>query len=279
VQSLPLPSATGRRRLDGISLSGIDAILRLGRKKYLLQRIVVLVSHNDNTGSCADTPVRPRSAHVCLRSQAQTEKINTAQGAGTERKISMKRLALVTGILALAAPLALAQTSTWVSDQAHSQVEFTIRHMTVSNVHGGFGKVAATIVYNEADVTKSTVSATIDVSTVDTGVSMRDNDLKGAGLFDVANFPTATFTSTSVVKDGSKLKITGNFTLHGVTNPIVLEAEGPAGPVPGMDHKPHAGFSASTTISRSAFGVGTKYPAAMLGDDIKLDIELEVVKQ
>lgn len=191
----------------------------------------------------------------------------------------MKRLALVSGILALAAPLAMAQASTWVSDQAHSDVNFSITHLSISKVHGSFGKVAATIVYNEADVTKSTVSATIDVSTVDTGVSMRDNDLKGAGLFDVANFPTASFTSTSVEKDGSKLKVNGNFTLHGVTKPVVLEAEGPVGPVPGMDHKPHAGFSASTTISRSAFGIGTKYPAAMLGDDVKLEIELEVVKQ
>ncbi|MGA3049191.1 MAG: YceI family protein [Terracidiphilus sp.] len=191
----------------------------------------------------------------------------------------MKRLALASGILALVAPLAMAQTSTWVSDQAHSDVNFGITHLSISKVHGSFGKVAATIQYNEADVTKSTVSATIDVSTVDTGVSMRDNDLKGAALFDVANFPTASFTSTSVEKDGSKLKVTGNFTLHGVTKPVVLEAEGPVGPVPGMDHKPHAGFSASTTISRSAFGIGTKYPAAMLGDDVKLEIELEVVKQ
>jgi polyisoprenoid-binding protein YceI len=191
----------------------------------------------------------------------------------------MKRLALVSGILALAAPLAMAQASTWVSDQAHSDVNFSITHLSISKVHGSFGKVAATIVYNAADVTKSTVSATIDVSTVDTGVSMRDNDLKGAGLLDVANFPTASFTSTSVEKDGSKLKVNGNFTLHGVTKPVVLEAEGPVGPVPGMDHKPHAGFSASTTISRSAFGIGTKYQAAMLGDDVKLEIELEVVKQ
>ncbi|MGA9670007.1 MAG: YceI family protein [Terracidiphilus sp.] len=191
----------------------------------------------------------------------------------------MKRLALVSGILALAAPLAMAQASTWVSDQAHSAVNFDITHMSISKIHGSFGKVAATIQYNEADISKSTVSATIDVSTVDTGVSMRDNDLKSASLFDVANFPTASFTSTSVEKIGGKLKVTGNFTLHGVTKPVILEAEGPAGPVPGMDHKPHAGFSASTTISRSAFGIGTKYPAAMLGDDVKLDIELEVVKQ
>jgi polyisoprenoid-binding protein YceI len=81
----------------------------------------------------------------------------------------MKRLAIVTGILAMAAPLAMAQYSTWTSDPAHSEVDFSIRHGGVSNVHGRIGKVAATLVYNEADISKSTVTATIDTSTVDTG--------------------------------------------------------------------------------------------------------------
>jgi polyisoprenoid-binding protein YceI len=73
--------------------------------------------------------------------------------------------------------------------------------------------------------------------------------------------------------------VNGNLTLHGVTKPVVLQVEGPTGPVPGMDHKPHAGFSASTTISRTAFDIGTKYPAAVLGDDVQLTIDLDVVKQ
>jgi polyisoprenoid-binding protein YceI len=191
----------------------------------------------------------------------------------------MKRLAIVTGILALAAPLALAQTSTWISDPAHSEVDFSITHLSVSNVHGRFGNVAATIVYNEADITKSTVTVTIGVGTVDTGVSMRDGDLKSANFFDAANFPTATFTSTSVTRNGGKLTIAGNLTLHGVTKPVVLEAEGPTGPVPGMDHKPHSGFSATTTLSRTAYGIGTSFPSALVGDEVKLTIELEVVKQ
>jgi polyisoprenoid-binding protein YceI len=191
----------------------------------------------------------------------------------------MKRLALVTGILALAAPLALAQASTWTSDPAHSEVDFSVSHMTVSNIHGRFGHVTATIVYNEADVTKSTVTATIDVTGVDTGEEARNNHLKTADFFDVATYPTATFTSTSVAKTADGLTINGNLTLHGVTKPVVLTAQGPRGPVPGMqDHKPHAGFSATTTIKRTDFGVG-KFPAAMVGDEIKLDIELEVVKQ
>ena len=192
----------------------------------------------------------------------------------------MKRLAIVTGILALAAPLAFAQPSTWTSDPAHSEVDFSVKHMSVSNVHGRFGKVAATLVYNEADVTKSTVTATIDVSTVDTGESPRDTHLKTDAFLDVAKFPTATFTSTNVAKNGNKLTVAGNFTLHGVTKPVVLDVEGPSTPLEnGMDHKLHSGFSATTTISRTAYGIGTAFPAALVGDEVKLTIELEIIKQ
>lgn len=192
----------------------------------------------------------------------------------------MKRLALVIGILALAAPLALAQTSTWKSDPAHSEVDFSIKHMSVSNVHGRFGKITATMVYNDADITKSTVNATIDVTAINTGESPRDNDLKTESFFDVARFPTATFTSTSVQKDGDGLRVYGNLNLRGVTKPVVLTVEGPTGPIEGMmDHKPHRGFSATTTLSRTAFNIGSKYPAAILGDDVKLTIELDFAKQ
>jgi polyisoprenoid-binding protein YceI len=191
----------------------------------------------------------------------------------------MKRLAIVTGILALAAPLALAQASTWTSDPAHSAVEFSVRHLTISDVHGRIGKVSATLHLNETEIAKSSVTATIDVSTVDTGEPARDTDLKSDSFFDVAKSPTATFESTSVVKSAGGLTVTGNFTLHGITKPVVLEVEGPSGPVLGMDHKPRSGFTATTSISRSAFGIGAKYPEAIIGDAVKLTIELEVVKQ
>jgi polyisoprenoid-binding protein YceI len=192
----------------------------------------------------------------------------------------MKRLAVTLGILAMAAPMvAVAQTSTWTPDKAHSEVDFSILHLGLSKVHGRFGLSSGQIQWNEADVSKSTVNVTIDVNTVDTGVSGRDSDLKSAGMFDVAQFPTATFVSTSVTKTANGLTVNGNLTLHGVTKPVVLQVEGPMGPIPGMDHKPHAGFSATTTISRTAFGIGTKYPAAVLGDDVPLSIEMDVVKQ
>ena len=94
-----------------------------------------------------------------------------------------------------------------------------------------------------------------------------------------ARYRLVTFTSTKVVKNGSKLEVTGNFTLHGVTKPVVLDVEGPATPGEGMDHKLHSGFTATTTISRTAFGIGTKFPSTVVSDEVKLTIELEVVKQ
>ncbi len=181
--------------------------------------------------------------------------------------------------LPLSASVAFAQASTWKADSAHSEVDFTIKHLAISNVHGRFGKVDATILYDDKDITKSTVNATIDVTGVDTGEAPRDNHLKSDSFFDVAKFPTATFVSTSVAKGGSGLTVTGNLTLHGVTKPVTLDVDGPTAPVTGMDKKPHAGFSATTTIHRSDFNLGTSFPAAVLGEDVKITIDLDVAKQ
>jgi polyisoprenoid-binding protein YceI len=183
------------------------------------------------------------------------------------------------GILILSAPLALAQTSTLLPDKAHSEVDFSVVHLSLSNVRGHFGNIGGTIVLDESDITKSTVNVTIDVSTVDTGVGPRDADLKSSNFFDVAQFPTATFISTSTRKSGNGLTVSGNLTLHGVTKPVVLQVEGPTGPVPGMDKKPHSGFSATATISRTAFGIATKFPTAVVGDEVKLTIDLDLAKQ
>ena len=191
----------------------------------------------------------------------------------------IKWLSSVSATLLLTASLGFAQTSTWVPDKAHSGVDFSVLHMSLSNVRGHFGNIGGSIVLNESDITKSTVNITIDVSTVDTGVAPRDSDVKSPNFFDVTQFPTATFVSTSIAKSGSALAVSGNLTLHGVTKPVVLQVEGPTGPVPGMDKKPHSGFSATTTISRTAFGIATKYPAAVVGDEVKLTIDLDVAKQ
>lgn len=193
----------------------------------------------------------------------------------------MKLARFVPALLVFTTAVALAQTapSTWKTDPAHSEVDFTIKHMALSNVRGRFGTVDATLMWDDQDPTKSTVNATIDVTGVDTGVPNRDNDLKGARFFDVANNPKATFVSTSVTKGGSGLLVNGNLTIKGVTKPVTLDVEGPTGPVTGMNKKLHTGFSATTTVNREDFGIGAGMPAAMLGDDVKLTIDLDFVKQ
>jgi polyisoprenoid-binding protein YceI len=191
----------------------------------------------------------------------------------------MKAFKLASLALVLAAPLAMAQTSTWKSDPAHSEVDFTIKHLGVSNVHGRFGHVDATLVYDEKDITKSTVNATIDITGVSTGETARDNHLKTDSFFDVAKFATATFVSTSVAKGGAGLLVSGNLTIKGVTKPVVLDVEGPSAPVTGMDKKPHTGFTATTKINRSDFGIGSSFPAAVLGEEVKIEIDLDAAKQ
>jgi polyisoprenoid-binding protein YceI len=191
----------------------------------------------------------------------------------------MKALKFVAATLALVAPVAMAQTSTWKSDPAHSEVDFVVKHLAVSNVHGRFGHVDATLVFDEKDITKSTVNATIDVAGVSTGEVPRDNHLKTDSFFDVAKFTTATFASTSVTKGGAGLQVAGNLTIKGVTKPVVLDVEGPSAPITGMDKKPHVGFSASTTLHRSDFGVGATFPPGVVGEDVKITIELDVAKQ
>jgi polyisoprenoid-binding protein YceI len=191
----------------------------------------------------------------------------------------MKQLKFATLLLTLAAPFAMAQTSTWKSDPAHSEVDFSIKHLAIDNVHGRFGHVDATVIYDEKDITKSTVNATIDVAGLSTGEAARDNHLKTDTFFDIAKYTTATFVSTSVRKGGSGLLIDGNLTIRGVTKPVTLDVEGPSAVVTGMDKKPHTGFSATTTIKRTDFGIGSSFPAAVIGDDVKISIDLDVAKQ
>lgn len=191
----------------------------------------------------------------------------------------MRQISLAIAALALTAPLAVAQSSTWAVDPAHSEVDFTIEHMQLSHVHGQFNNVKGTIIYNATDVSKSSVNVTIDTTTVDTGNPQRDTHLKSDAFFDIAKFPAATFTSTSVAKNGTHLSVSGNLTLHGVTKPVVLDVQiGKTIDSP-MDHKQHAGFSATTTLSRSDFNIGSSFPAAIVGSDVPLTIDLEAVKQ
>lgn len=182
-------------------------------------------------------------------------------------------------LLAVAATPAHGQSSTWKIDPAHSAANFTIRHLGISNVHGRFGGVTGEIVLDPADLTKSSVKATIDTTTVDTGVPPRDTDLKSDHFFDVAKYPTMTFVSKSIIKNGDGYTVTGDLTMHGVTKQVELAMDRPSGEV-SMGKAIRRGFDANTTIHRKDFGLTfgeglTKAGDAMIGDDVKVTIEVE----
>jgi polyisoprenoid-binding protein YceI len=188
-------------------------------------------------------------------------------------------LALTLGVLSLAGASVEAQTSSWTIDPAHSSVTFEIRHMSVSNVHGSITGVTGTVTLDEKDVTKSSVNATIDTTTLTTNVDARDKHLKSPDFFDVAKYPQITFKSTSLSNAGGKLQLTGDLTLTGVTKSVTFDVDGPAPPQTAKDGKVRSGFSATGKLKRTDFNFGPKFGAPVLGDDVKFTIDVEIDKQ
>jgi polyisoprenoid-binding protein YceI len=183
-------------------------------------------------------------------------------------------IALVAGVV-LSATTAFAQTSSWTIDKNHTQVDFQIRHAAVSNVRGSIGNVTGTVIWDEKDLSKASVNATIDTTTVTTNNEARDKHLKSPDFFNVEKFPTMTFKSTSVARADGKLKVIGDLTLAGVTKSVTLDVDGPSAPVKGMQGGLVTGFSATGTIKRSDFGFGSKFGEPVLGDEVKFTIDVE----
>jgi polyisoprenoid-binding protein YceI len=193
-------------------------------------------------------------------------------------RVLLAALAVVFTSAVFAAPSG-AQTSTWQIDPAHANAQFTVRHLSISNVSGQFNKMSGTVQLDDRDITKSSVNATIDVSSVDTRDNSRDGDLKSDHFFDVAKYPTMTFTSTQIESAGpGKLKMTGNLTLHGVTKVVTFDVDGPSDAITDPWKNQRRGASATTTINRRDFGI-TTYPAAAIGDDVKITLDIEFIKK
>ena len=188
----------------------------------------------------------------------------------------MKFRSLILAGLLAAAPLALA-TEAYDIDPTHTQVEFTYSHFGFSNITGRFDTVESEFHFDVADPTQSSVKVTIPVSSISTGVAKLDEHLKGSDFFDVARFPTATFTSTGVTVAGEgKLAVAGELTIHGVTRPVVMDVTiNKVGEHP-MTKKPAVGFDASFDIKRSEFGVGGYAPA--VSDEVRIEITVEAQK-
>jgi polyisoprenoid-binding protein YceI len=197
---------------------------------------------------------------------------------------SLARFALATGLAALLTLPASAATTTWQIDPAHTAAQFSVKHLAISTVRGGFSNVKGTVVIDDADVSKSSVDVTIDVTTVDTRTPDRDKDLKSDKFFDAAKYPTMTFKSTKVEQAGAgKLKVTGDLTIRGTTKSVVLDVDGPTAPVKDPWGNQRAAVNATTKINRQDFGV--KWNATMdnggvvVGDEVAITIDAEMVQK
>ena len=173
-----------------------------------------------------------------------------------------------------------AQTSPWTIDTNHSSISFQVRQGGVRTVHGSIEGVKGTVMLDEKDITKSSVSATMETSTVFTGSEARDKDLKGPNFFDVANNPQLVFKSTAITKTGGKLKLIGDLTINGVTKSVTLDLDGPSAPVKNAREIMTSGFSATGVIQRKDFAFGTKSMASpMIGEEIKFTVDVEIDKK
>lgn len=160
----------------------------------------------------------------------------------------------------------------WVLDKAHANVSFSIVHLKISEVDGKFETFDAKITAAKEDFTDAVFEFTGDIASINTGNKYRDNDLRSDNYFDAEKYPTMTFKSTSVTKvSGTKYKINGNLTMHGVTKPVSLDAV-IRGPIEVRGSK-KVGVKADGVINRIDFGVGKSGP--VLDDEVVIKVSGE----
>jgi polyisoprenoid-binding protein YceI len=203
----------------------------------------------------------------------------------------MKGFSMSTTILKCAAPLALAlgialpagAQHLYNIDSAHSSAQFSVVHLAISKVNGEFRKVSGTVYFDANDPSKDKIDAVVDTTTVSTREDKRDEHLKSDAFFDVAKYPTMTFKSTSASKEGGKLLVNGDLTLHGVTKPVTLEVEGPSAEIKDPFGNLKVGASASTKINRKDFGLTWNKTldggGVMVGDEVTINIDVELARK
>jgi len=170
----------------------------------------------------------------------------------------------------------------WNIDTAHSVVEFSVKHLVVATAKGRFEKVSGQADFDEANPANSWVEATIDASSINTGDANRDGHLKSPDFFEIEKYPTLTFKSTKVEKDGDEYKVTGNLTIRDVTKEVTLQVEYNGQTTNPFSSNTHAGFSARTSINRKEFGlnwnVALEAGGFMVSDKVNINLEVELVK-
>ncbi len=186
----------------------------------------------------------------------------------------MKKTAIILSLFFLAT--AFTTVSIWKNDKAHSQLAFTVTHLGVSDVSGTFNDFDVTVQSAKPDFSDAVFTLTAKVASIDTRVQMRNDHLKSADFFDAEKYPELSFKSTSLTKAGKNTyKLTGDLSIHGVTKQVTMNlvyrgvVENP------MSKKQTAGFQLTGTIKRSDFGVGPKFPAPMVSDEVRIKADGE----
>jgi len=178
----------------------------------------------------------------------------------------------------------MATASTWQIDPVHTNIQFSVRHMMISNVKGVFHKFTGAFEIDDKDITKSKASSVIDVNSIDTGIEKRDEDLRSANFFDVAKYPTMTFVSKRFSRTGAnKFKMIGDLTIHGITREVALDIEGLETVVKDPWGNMRRGVTMTTKINRKDFGLTynkvLETGGVVVGDEVAINIEVEMIKK
>jgi polyisoprenoid-binding protein YceI len=190
----------------------------------------------------------------------------------------MKKLFSLLIVAFLSASL-FAQTK-WNADPMHSKLTFSVTHMGISDVDGLFNKFTASATATKADFSDAVFELSVDVPSINTQVEMRDNHLRSADFFEVETYPSMTFKSTSITKvSRNKYKLTGNLTLRGITKPVTMDLWYRGTNVDDKTKKSTSGFQLTGIIKRSDFNVGTKFPAPVLSDEVKIKADGEFISE
>ena len=179
---------------------------------------------------------------------------------------------------------AQAATTTYNIDPSHSGAHFKVRHLMISWVRGEFTKVSGTVTFNEANPAASSVTAEIDVNSINTREPDRDKDLLSPNFLDAAKYPAIKFQSTKIEQKGKdEYHVTGDLTIHGVTRPVVLEVDSVTPEIKDPWGFFRRGAAATTKISRKEFGL-TYSPlletgGVVVGDEVDISIDVELVRK
>lgn len=168
-------------------------------------------------------------------------------------------------------------------DPSHSSANFSIKHMMIAKVHGGFEKLSGKMHYDPANPQESSIEVRIDASSINTHEAQRDTHLRSADFFDVEKYPELTFKSTRVEGTLEDLKVTGDLTIHGVTRTVTLDVEGPSDEIKDPWGNTKIGASATTKIKRKDFGLAwnaaLEAGGFLVGDDVSIRLDIQFVKQ